>query len=401
MSLSALNYAPDFKLDLGEETVPGTLRNAITGLQYISGLDAADRVELSIHDPDLRWIEHPLLKLGNRLALALGYAPDGLDQVFVGELVSLSPSFPSSGAITINLAAQDARFKLQQSKKSRWFALGGVGGAIASMPDVVVSSLLTAGNGLFPIVEPVAAGMATLLGVVDMAASSKDRVAAQKKIRLQNSQNDFTLLQQIAKQNGWEILVEHNEPLGGKKLRFMAPIAHLEPVAIYEYGRSLIDFSPRLSQVGQVVKVVSRFWVPEIKTQFQVALGYDWDKGELELELRPSLPSEAAGLDDQKPYLELAGKQVNQFNAARLLVSELLPRLNSRLTASATVIGSSQLRAGEVVEIQKVGPFSGRYRIVEASHSVDSAGYMTTLSLRKEIWFESPAIAAPGASFSL
>ena len=67
------------------------------------------------------------------------------------------------------------------------------------------------------------------------------------------------------------MLVDHDGALGGHLLRFLSPLDHLTPDLTLDYGRSLIDFTPRLSapsarssSVGAVV------WVPPIKMRFAV-----------------------------------------------------------------------------------------------------------------------------------
>ena len=76
--------------------------------------------------------------------------------------------------------------------------------------------------------------------------------------------------------------------------------------------------------------------------------------------------------------------------ALRDLLSDLLPRLNNRLTTSASTIGDPSIKAGRVVNLDGVGDqFGGLYRITEATHTFDGSGYRTTCQARKEVWFGS------------
>ena len=90
-------YAPELALRLNGAPAPAELRASLTSVQLQSSLGAADRVELSLANEGLRWLDHPLFKLDTELVLALGYAPDPLEQLFVGEIVGHSATFPSSG----------------------------------------------------------------------------------------------------------------------------------------------------------------------------------------------------------------------------------------------------------------------------------------------------------------
>src|SRR5690606_12393902 len=86
------------------------------------------------------------------------------------------------------------------------------------------------------------------------------------------------------------------------------------------------------------------------------------------------------------------------LTAPKQILGELLPRLNNRLTCSASVIGDTQLRAARVVNFEGVGQeFSGLYRITSAVHTIDSSGYRTQFEGRKEVWFGSTPIPT-GAS---
>jgi hypothetical protein len=71
------------------------------------------------------------------------------------------------------------------------------------------------------------------------------------------------------------------------------------------------------------------------------------------------------------------------------LLSELLPRLNNRLTASASIIGNPRIKAGKVINIDGIpGQFGGKYRVTSATHTIDTS-YRTQFDMRKEVWFGS------------
>jgi hypothetical protein len=71
-------------------------------------------------------------------------------------------------------------------------------------------------------------------------------------------------------------------------------------------------------------------------------------------------------------------------------MSELLPRLNNRLTGSGGSPGDLRIKAGRVIDLEGLGDqFSGLYRITSATHSLDGSGFRTNFQARKEIWFGS------------
>ena len=64
--------------------------------------------------------------------------------------------------------------------------------------------------------------------------------------------------------------------------------------------------------------------------------------------------------------------------------------MNKRITATAKVPGNAALRAGRAIRITGAGEeFGGLYRISELTHRLDTAGFVTELNLRKDVWFGS------------
>jgi phage protein D len=76
--------------------------------------------------------------------------------------------------------------------------------------------------------------------------------------------------------------------------------------------------------------------------------------------------------------------------APRKILSELLPRLNNRLTGSGSTVGDPRIKASRVIDLEGLGQqFSGLYRITSSQHTLDSSGYRTAFQARKEVWFGS------------
>jgi hypothetical protein len=176
----------------------------------------------------------------------------------------------------------------------------------------------------------------------------------------------------------------------GYVLRFQFLIQDYAPTATFKWGESLMDFSPRLSTVGQVASVAVRIYISSIKLELVIVLGWDYDRAAFDLMIYPGLGSldELVGSGSRQGLLKVTAS--GPLTAPKQILGELLPRLNNRLTCSAGVIGDTQLRASRVVNFEGVGQeFSGLYRITTATHTIDSGGYHTQLEGRKEVWFGS------------
>ena len=389
----SLRFVPEFRLSIDGEPIPAQLRAAITGITHTSGLEGADRVEVALANEGLRWLDDDLLKIDRSLKLEIGYADEMLTQVFVGEVVALEASFPGGSAPTFTVVAQDKRHRLAQGTKVRWFAIPIPTVGNLPIPDPITAMAVSAENALIPVIDPVGAAIAVLLGGVDAVVSVSDTNAMQKFVRKQVNESDYDFLARIAKENGWEMLVEHGGELGGHLLRFTSPLDHLQPDATLAYGRSLLDFQPRISNVGQIFSISAYVWVPAIKMVFVVNLGWDWDRMSLTLSVYPS----AVPLGT-KPSSHLVQEPLTAASAPRKIISELIPRLNKRLTATGSTVGDPRLQAGRVLRVEGVGEqFGGLYRITGATHTLDSSGYRTQFESRKEIWFGSIPPSEQGA----
>lgn len=391
--MDGLRYAPDFRVTIDGRPSPAELRGSISSVSWTSGIEGADRVELTLVNDNLRWLDHPLLGVDRNLELSVGYAPGALERVFVGQVVTQQASFPAGGSPSLTVAAQDREARLARGQKVRWFAIPIPTVTNIPLPDIAVGGIVSLENELLPMFDPVGAALSVILAGADAAAAIDDPGVIQKLIRKQEGQSDIDFLKRIASENGWEMGVDHGGPLGGHQLRFWSPLDRLAPDVALRYGQSLVDFTPRVSTVGQIASVTAYVWVAAIKTDFAVTVGWDWDRAALTIDVRPALMPTRGG-----PSSFLIAEPVTPSSAPRKIVSHLIPKLNRRLTASGSTVGDPRIKGGAVLRIEGVGErFGGLYRVTEAAHRIDAGGYQTSFNLRKEIWFGSIPLPEQGA----
>jgi phage protein D len=386
-------YAPEFKIHISGNPIPRELRASISGVRLTSGFDGADRLELTLANEGLRWLDHPLLKLDTNITLWIGYAPDTLTQLFVGEIVGKNATFPSGGGPTLTVSSQDRRRRLQQGNKVRWFAVKIPSFGNLALPDIATTGIVSLENGLIPIFDPVGAALSILLGGAEVITAIGDPDDMQKIIRKQVDESDFAFLKRIAVENGWDMFVDHSGALGGYQLKFMSPLSHLSADVVLKYGQSLVEFTPRLTTVGQLASISAYIWVAPIKTTFTVTVGWDWDRMSLSITISPALIPLGKGGSDY-----LIEEPVTPFSAPRKIIGELIPKLNNRLTGSGSTIGDPRIVPGAVLRLEGLGEeFGGLFRVTSATHSLDSGGYRTSFEVRKEIWFGSIPLSEQGA----
>jgi hypothetical protein len=383
-------YAPEFRVKIDGEELPAALRGSISSLSYQDGLEGADRVELSIANERLRWLDSPILQVDRGLSLSIGYAPDPLEEVFVGEITGVEPSFPGGGMPTLKIVAQDFLHRLTFGTKNRAFQINIPSIGNFPLPDVVAASLVSGTNLLIPNPDPVGSALSVLVTLAT-ALSAASPQEAQNLVRRQTGQSDFDFLSRLAKENGWEIYIDHTAEPRGYILRFQFLIQDYAPSVTLKWGESLMDFTPRLTTVGDVFGVAARTWVSSIKTEFVLIASWDYDRAAFNLQIYPDLPGDIKDLiGEESARKTLSINPSSPVKAAQQIISELLPRLNNRLTGSGSTIGNPNLKAGTVVNLEGLGEqFSGLYRITSATHSIDSGGYRTNFQARKEVWFGS------------
>lgn len=390
-------YAPEIRLSFAGRPAPAELRGSVSAITCQTGMGNSDRLEITLANERLRWLDHELFRLDTEVSVTIGYAPDEPTQLFVGEVTGSDASFPSEGMPTLRVVAQDRRTRLAAASPGRWFGIPIPTIGVMPIPDLAVAPLLTLEHGLLPELDPLGAFLSAALSVADAAASIDDPGMRQRVVRRQHSQTTLEFLEKIAAENGWELVMDHGPGGNGTVLRLMSPAGELEPEATLRYGHSLIDFTPKISKVGQVAAVSVKVWRPEIKLELTVTVGYDWDRQALDIQIAPGfgLPS---GLGGASKQVLLVQEPVTVATAPRLILSKLLPRLNRRLTAAGSCVGNPAITAGHVVRVEGVGQtYGGLYRVAQARHSLDAGGYRTGFELRKEIWFGSIPGPSQGA----
>jgi hypothetical protein len=381
--------APEFSLRIDGDAIPAALRASIVSVSYTDGIEGADRVEVSIANPSLRWLDHPLLQVDNGFALSIGYAPGPLEEVFVGEITGIEPSFPGNGMPMLRVTAQDFLQRLQRGTKDRAFRIKIPSVGNFPLPDSLVAALVSGTNALIPDLDPVGGTLSTLIGLATFLAFPQ---FAQMSVRKQSGVNDFQFLSEVAKENGWQMYIDHTVEPRGRVLKFQFLIQDYAPSLTLKWGASLTDFTPRLTTVGQVEGVSARVWVDSIKMDFVITLNWDFDRAMFNLSIAPGGElGELLGPGDTTTI-----KPTSYATAPRKILTELLPKLNNRLTGSGNTVGNPQIKASRVIDLQGLGDqFSGLYRVTSATHTFDSGGYKTSFQARKEVWFGSIPLPNP------
>jgi uncharacterized protein len=376
-------YVPDYRLKIDGDNIPAALRAAIVSISYQDGIEGADRVELTLANENLRWLDHPLLQPDNGFSLSLGYAPDPLEEVFVGEITGVEPTFPASGMPTIKIIAHDFLQRLTKGTKQRGFALSIPSIGNITLPDPVIAALVRAENLLIPYTDPIGGALSVLLAVVT-AAVAPDQT--DKDVKLQDKISDFDFLKDLAKRNGFEMYIDHTMEPRGSVLKFRFLLSDFEPELTLKWGSSLMNFTPRLTTVGDIASVSARIWISSLKVALNVIVSWDYDRATFNLKVFPGFELLTATGEEEA----ISFASTSPAKSIEDVLSNLIPRLNNRLTGSGGTIGDLRIKAGRVINLENLGgQFSGLYRVTSATHTLDGSGLRTNFQVRKEVWFGS------------
>jgi hypothetical protein len=175
----------------------------------------------------------------------------------------------------------------------------------------------------------------------------------------------------------------------GYVLRFQSFVQDYSPSLTLKWGQSLMEFTPRLTTVGDIFAVSARVWISALKTDFVIVVGWDFDRAAFNLAIHPRV-GELGTLLGNKASKTISIKPTSFPTSVQEILGELLPRLNNRLTGSGSTIGDPRIKASRVINLEGLGDqFGGLYRITQATHTFDSSGYRTSFQARKEVWFGS------------
>jgi len=385
-------YAPVYRLVINGSDLPAAVRNCVTSVRYEDGVDGADQVQIRLANPDLRFLQQHirglaafavptglgvnalarvdavlggLFDLDNSVTLSLGYAPDPPEEMFLGEITAVGATFPNGGMPALTITAHDFLQRTTRGSVSRGFG---------PLPDAAIVAILSAENGLLPLIDPYMIPFDALNTIGNFLFGTSTK---------QSGQSDFQLLQQIAARYDMQVSVDH------RTLFLNRLIKEYSPRLTLTYGQSLLDFSPRVSTIGQAVGTSMRVSLREIRIDLILSVFWDFDRESIGITVLPAQAAVIAPVVSQ-PVKESKHKAIrNAIDVANQvigLIHEVRQKLNNRLTGSGNAVGDPRIRAGAMIRLDGLGvDFSGNYRVTKATHTIDTSGYRTSFEAQREI----------------
>ncbi|MFJ4358975.1 phage baseplate assembly protein V [Streptomyces massasporeus] len=340
--MSTSTYAPRFDIRVAGLTMAAELAAHAVSLTVETSLDLAGTFSFVLRNPDNRLLDSALLDPGKTVEIRLGYGND-LKPAFLGEIAAVEPSFPQSGAPTVQVSGYDKSYRMRHAEQEPT--------EYTFMNDSMVAAQIAVENGLIPVVDP--------------TPGLKEKII--------QVGGDMAFLKERAQRYHFDVYVEWD------RLHFQFPrpqtAAH-----VLEWGRNLSSFSPRISAQGAAGLQAVRGYNQELaQTIHGLALAADLDPEQL----TERLGSSAADL-----VLTLTRKGIrrhvleNPLDAKILAESLLTELLEGMYEGTGSCIGIPELTAGKFIEMRGVGKrFSGAYRLRKVTHRIDDGGYTTEFSI--------------------
>ena len=358
-------YVPTFQVKLdGRDPGEEVIRD-IQQVTYKDDIEQVDSFEISINNWDanklaFKYSDQELFNPGKRLELWMGYyGKDSMRLMMKGEITSLRPDFPSSGQPTLSISGLNLLHSLRKSQKSQ----------VHKGKDSKIAKKI--GHDI---------------GVEIRTDDNAEASEVDNEYLIQHNQYDIVFLMERARRNGYDLVVEEAGSNGSSqpsKLYF-GPSLNLKKITYQlSWGKSLIQFQPTLTTARQVGSVVVQAWDKSKKALITATA------------TRKAAKTRGVGSKGGEENIEQAFNErqevivdhpvANQAEAQKLADQTMERIAKEMVKASGSTVGLPDLRAGSVLNIDRLGDrFSGKYFVTSTTHSIGDSGYTTQFQCRRE-----------------
>lgn len=350
-------YAPNFKIEVeGRELKPEAIADVLD-LKVTMDREKLTGFDFTVNNWDdehfaFKYSDTTIFDVGNRVTVRMGYADD-LRFMASGIISAIAPKFSESGPPTMAVTGVDAMIRLRDRKP-----VASDVKKFVDMADWQIAQIIAARNKL------------------DVKVTQK---GPRHPLVVQENQDDALFLVERANRIDFDCYIRVDPDTGHDTLYFTSQGGRdgsTERVYVFEWGKSLINFSPVLSVADQVSKLTVKGWNPRSKTAISYTAGPDDLLGKKGGgNTGPEVAEKRLG-DKQDVVVNRPVATVDE--ARELAISLLRERARHFLKAKGQAIGLPDLRPGDQVELRKLGKrFDNTYRVIAATHTLNSSGYVT------------------------
>lgn len=338
---------PAFKIEVDGREISAQTMSAVQSVRFEEDINTASMFVINIFTSDIekgtwRFLDLEEFSLGREVKLYMGM--DSIVEMMVGEITSIEPSFGEDFSF-VEIRGYDRLHRLRFGRKTRTYS---------NMKDSDIASSIASEWGL----------------------SSKviDSTTLHPYL-FQKNQSDLEFVLDRAKRIRYEVFVND------KTLYFRPSKENDAKSLILEYRVDFDELNLKLS---------ARYGGSEIKVQ-----GWDFTKKKMIFASArkgdeiSKMSAEELGTDMTESAFGSSSSVVVDENMLDTSEAEKVAnaRYNAHLVESVkgdgNCMGIPELRAGNTVEINGIGRFSGIYYVVSTSHVIDNMGYNTSFKVRR------------------
>jgi uncharacterized protein len=382
---------PAFEIYLGGQKLNSNASADILDITFSDDLETIPSFEFSIDDwdpialrpkysspwdafgnplTDAKGDPLPVIEPGTQVDLFFGYRDEGtLTEIMQGEVVSISTAFPAAARPVAKVRALD---RSQRSLQKIW-----IEGNFSGTDKQVVDLLVKASNE-----DPGAKKerpVTLVWAPIESEGSAKENVAV-----------DGPLYDEIlSRAKGYGLMLTGRSTETGYEIKLVRPGTDAKvPVATFEWGRTLVSFTPTISSAAAVEFVVVRGADPDQDGPKRgIVVTRTWADIRLDERLLGA-PGKTGFTEATRGIREvIKPDNITTEDDAIKEGDAHLRRLAAKLITGAGVsIGLPELRAGQLIKIIGLGErFNGSYRLTRTTHSFGASGYTTSFDARKEV----------------
>jgi len=349
-ALQTERTAPRFKILAGGSELPIETELDVLDVKVSDYVEGAGTFTITFNNwssstQEFKKIGEDKLTEGTEVEVKVGFV-DNLKSLIVGEITALEPQFSANESPTMKVFGYDRLHRFRRGRNTRSFV---------DMKDSEIA-------------EKIAREL-------QLRVDAEDTQITHQYV-LQSNQSDIDFLLERARRIRYEVVVKD------KTLFFRKAANNKSKIVSIEFGLTLTSFYPRLSTMRQVSEVIVQGWNHKTKEAIigKAQQGDETSKmngSKLGVAISESAFAAAKTFVVDKPVFS----QGEATQIAKGLFNDMTVEF---ITGEGTAIGNTDIRAGEVVELLKLGQrFSGPYYVTSSTHIIDRKGYSTRFTVAR------------------
>ncbi|MBI5958668.1 MAG: phage late control D family protein, partial [Chloroflexi bacterium] len=362
-------YAPTFEIEVEGQNLSQSVVRDVKEVTYHDSLEELDYFEFTLHDwdefqqrprysspydengslvtlPD--GTDVPVFDPGAQIILRMGYQDSDLVTMLKGTIVTVSPSFPTTGMPSLTMRALNPLYTLQKQQATMSFE---------NKKDSEIAQEIGQEIGID----------------VEIPSGQAQNETPYEFMSFAN-QYPIVFLMGRARRLGYDLYINQPDD-GSDPTLFFGRGETTSPSYELRWKRDLMEFTPQVKTRGQVTRVIVRGWRPGAQSDERRITGTA-TFADANLDLPDPKLLEAIDAALQEYEEEVINDPIdNQAEADAKALGILQKKLQDLITGRGTTVGVPEIRAGRLIAITGIGHrYSARYRVTESTHKINDNG---------------------------